>query len=134
MNWEYLTLEELRLLHADRLREHGGEPGERDPGLVESALAQPHMTFGGEDLYSALSEKAAALLFSLAENQGFLDGNKRIAFAAMETFLRLNGWTLGSDDDVRREAYDYLIGLAARRYDRDDLVAWIERRRKPYGR
>lgn len=134
MRWEYLTLEELELLHADRIREHGGEPGCRDLGLIESAVAQPQMTFGGEDLYPTLSEKAAALCYSLAENQGFVDGNKRIAFAAMETFLRLNGWTIGNSLEVKQEAYDYLIGLAERRYTRDDLVAWIERRRKPYPR
>jgi death-on-curing protein len=132
MNWEYLTLEELRLLHDDRIREHGGEPGVRDLGLVESALAQPQMTFGGEDLYPTLAEKAAALCYSLAENQGFVDGNKRIAFAALEAFLRLNGFTLGSDPQLKQEAYDYLIGLAERRYTRDDLEAWIERRRRVY--
>lgn len=132
MNWEYLTLADLRLLHADRIREHGGDPGVRDVGLIESALAQPQMTFGGVDLYPTLAEKAAVLCYSLAENQGFVDGNKRVAFAALETFLRLNGWTVGSDPEVKREAYDMLIGIAERRYTRDDLAAWIDRRRRRY--
>jgi len=64
---------------------------------MELALAQPQMTFGGVDLYPTLAEKAAVLCYSLAANQGFVDGIKRVAFAAMETILRLHGWTVGSD-------------------------------------
>jgi len=90
------------------------------------------MTFGGEDLYPTLADKAAVPGYSLAENQGFVDGNKRVAFAALETFLRLHGWTVGSDPEVKREAYDLLIGMAEHRYTRDDLAAWIERRRRRY--
>lgn len=90
------------------------------------------MTFGSEDLFPTLAEKAAVLCYSLVENQGFVDGNKRVAFAALETFLRLHGWTVGSDPEVKREAYDLLIGIAEHRYTRDDLAAWIECRRCRY--
>jgi len=87
----YLNLEELLELHRMVLRQSGGTPGLRDPNGLESALAQPRMTFGGEDLYPSLVEKAAALGFSLVMNHPFIDGNKRIGHAAMETFLVLNG-------------------------------------------
>ena len=69
-------------------------PGLRDLGLLESSLAQPHQSFGGVDLYPGLNAKAAALGFSLIQNHPFVDGNKRIGHAAMETTLVLNGGEL----------------------------------------
>jgi death-on-curing protein len=87
----YLTLAEVVDLHRRILASSGGTPGLRDLGALESALAQPRATFGGEDLYAGLPEKAAALGFSIAQNHAFLDGNKRVAHASMETFLVLNG-------------------------------------------
>jgi death-on-curing protein len=82
----YLTLAELLEFHHRIIEQSGGADGIRDLGLAESALAQPHMSFGGVDLYPTLTEKAAALCFSLVMNHPFVDGNKRIGHAAMETF------------------------------------------------
>lgn len=86
----YLTLKEALELHRRIIEQSGGSDGVRDFGLLESALAQPLMTFGGDDLYPTLIEKASALCFSLVSNHPVLDGNKRVGHAAMETFLVLN--------------------------------------------
>ncbi len=83
----YLTSEQVYRLQKRALAEKGGMPGVRDAGAVESAVAQPQMTFGGEDLYPTLAEKAAALAFSLIKNHAFADANKRVGHAAMETLF-----------------------------------------------
>lgn len=83
------------------------------------------MTFGDQDLYPTLVEKAAALCFSLVRNPPFLDGNKRVGHAAMETLLILNGFEIeaGVDD---QEAF--VLALAAGEVDRDQLVTWLRER------
>lgn len=87
----HLTLIEVLELHHKILAQSGGALGIRDMGLLESAIAQPRMSFGGEDLYPSLLEKAAALGFSITMNHPFVDGNQRTGHAATETFLFLNG-------------------------------------------
>jgi len=87
----YLTLEEVRAIHRVAIAQSGGSEGLRDVGLLESAVAQPSMTFDGNDLYESIVEKAVALGFSLIKNHPFIDGNKRVGHAAMEVFLLLNG-------------------------------------------
>ena len=82
-----LSLSEVIKLHEYLLEQSGGIAGIRDLGALQSAVAQPHMTFGGIDLYQTIQEKAAALCFSLVTNHPFVDGNKRVGHAAMETFL-----------------------------------------------
>lgn len=79
----YLTLDEVLELHSLVLQQSGGMPGLRDRNILESAIAQPAMTFGGQDLYPTVAHKAAALGFSLVMNHAFIDGNKRIGHAAM---------------------------------------------------
>ena len=86
----YLAPHEVIELHRLVLADSGGMPGIRDMGAVDSAVAQPRMTFGGQELYPTVVEKAAALAFSLVRNHPFIDGNKRTGHAAMETFLVLN--------------------------------------------
>jgi len=80
----FLTLRELIELHRRLIEQSGGSPGIRDLGLLQSAMAQPQMTFGGEDLYPTVVEKASAIGFSLIKNHPFVDGNKRAGHAAME--------------------------------------------------
>jgi death-on-curing protein len=72
---KYLSLKTVLAIHERSLEEYGGDPGVRDKGLLESAVAQPRARFGGEDLYPSLAEKAAALAFSLVKNHPFFDGN-----------------------------------------------------------
>src|SRR3954449_9624860 len=95
----HLTLDEVLELHRLVLESSGGSPRIRDMGALESALAQTRMTFGGAELYPSIPEKAAALGFSLVMNHPFVDGNKRIGHAALETFLLLNGYEIDSTTD-----------------------------------
>src|SRR5438477_4649504 len=107
----YLTLDEVLELHRLALQQSGGLQGVRDLGGLDSALTQPRMAFGGQDLYPSLAEKAAARGFSLVCNHPFVDGNKRVGHAALETFLVLNGWDMKKHKGTRsiREAMPKLI-------------------------
>ncbi len=118
----FLSWEELLALHARCVDESGGDAGLRDDGLAKSALAQPEMTFGGNELYSTLSEKAAALCFSLVSNHPFVDGNKRIGHAAMETFLLMNGFELNATTDDGEQA---ILAIAAGKMNRQEFTEWV---------
>lgn len=116
----FLTLEELFDLHRQLIERFGGADGVRDPGLLESALARPRSGY-----YSSLSEQAAALMQSLAGNHAFVDGNKRVAFAATAVFLRMNGCRLEVGAD---EAERFLIDeVIVARTDVTMIAEWIER-------
>lgn len=118
----HLSLGEVLELHRRIIEETGGSPGLRDLAALESAVAQPRMTFGGADLYPDLASKAAALGFSLIKNHPFVDGNKRVGHAAVETFLVLNGFDLQSDiDDAER----VVLAVAAGDCDRGEFERWI---------
>lgn len=118
----YLTLGEVLALHRRILAESGGRPGLRDLGAIASALTQPKVSVGGEDAYPSLIDKAAALGYSLIRNHGFIDGNKRIAHAAMEVFLVMNGMELrASVDDQER----FMLALAAGEVSREALAQWL---------
>jgi death on curing protein len=118
----YLTLEEVLDIHRWALQAFGGPEGIRDRGLVESALAAPQMTFGGADLHPTLAEKAAALAFSLVMNHAFIDGNKRVGFWAMETFLRLNGHCV---DCTVEEGERTFLSLADGKMTKEQLTEWL---------
>ncbi|HQR53928.1 MAG TPA: type II toxin-antitoxin system death-on-curing family toxin [Burkholderiales bacterium] len=118
----FLTLGEVLALHRRILAESGGRTGVRDLGAIASALSQPRISVDGEDAYKTLADKAAALGFSLVRNHGFVDGNKRIAHAAMEVFLVMNGMELrASVDDQER----FMFALAASEVSREELAEWL---------
>ena len=118
----YLTLGEVLALHRRILAESGGRPGLRDLEAIASALSQPRVSVGGQDAYPTLMDKAAALGYSLIRNHGFIDGNKRIAHAAMEVFLIMNGMELrASVDDQER----FMRALAAGDVSREALAEWL---------
>ena len=119
----YLTIEEVLRLHDRVIERTGGSAGVRDRGALESAVAQPQMTFSGDDLYPTLPEKAAALGFSLAMNHPFVDGNKRTAHAAMEVFLILNGFEIRSAVDDQEAM---MLSLATGILKREGLTEWLE--------
>ena len=124
----YLSLGEIVDLHQSLLAQTGGATGIRDLGGLESALAQPHATFGGTDLHPTIVQKAAALAFSLTLNHPFVDGNKRVAHAAMEVFLLLNGRELvGTVDEQER----LMLELANGQITREQLTAWLEQHTNP---
>ncbi|MBI3462497.1 MAG: type II toxin-antitoxin system death-on-curing family toxin [Planctomycetes bacterium] len=118
----YLSLAEVLELHRLVIEQSGGASGLRDLGALESAVAQPRMTFGAADLYPTLEEKAAALCVSLVQNHPFVDGNKRVGHAAMETFLLLNGHEIIASVD---EAERVMLDLASGDLWRQGLVQWL---------
>jgi death-on-curing protein len=124
----YVTLGEVVELHRRLLQETGGAPGIRDFGALESAVAQPKATFAGVDLYPTLVEKAAALCLALVQDHPFVDGNKRVGHAAMETFLILNGTEIDAPTDAQERL---MLDLAAGRLDRSQLTDWLRQHLKP---
>ena len=120
---EFISLEEVLELHDDQISSFGGTPGVRDEGLLESALAQPQATFGGEYLHPTIAAQAAAYLYHIAMNHPFIDGNKRSAFAVTDTFLRLNGFYLNLTDD---RVYDLVMQVAEGRMTKEELSTELE--------
>ena len=118
----YLTLAEVLQLHARVISQTGGLGGLRDVGALESAVAQPRMTFGADDLYPTLEEKASTLGFSLICNRPFLDGNKRVGHAAIETCLMLNGCELSATVE---DGEQLILSVAAGSCSREELLQWV---------
>lgn len=117
-NHEYLTVADALALHAILIKQYGGSDGIRDMGALESALFRPQTGY-----YQDLIEEAAALLESLAINHPFIDGNKRVAFAVTDTFLRINGRRITADSTV---IYAKLIALFdAGDFNFDSLEKWL---------
>ena len=119
----YLTLGEVVALHRAILAATSGAEGLRDLGALESAVAQPKATFDGADLYSSIADKASALAFGLAMNHPFVDGNKRVAHAAMAVFLDLNGLAIEATVDEQERL---MLDLAEGHVSRADLTAWLQ--------
>lgn len=115
---DYLKLDDALHIHAEQLRLFGGAKGVRDHGLIESALLRPQTGF-----YADLIEQAAALWESLAMIHGFIDGNKRVAFACMDIFLGLNGARLEAEPQV---AIDFIYGhLEAGAIRKPVIEGWL---------
>lgn len=95
---DFLTLDDVLALHAGSIALFGGDPGIKDLGLLESALAVPQATFDGVDLHETLAEKAAAYLYHVVKNHAFVDGNKRTGLACALVFLELNGFRWEASD------------------------------------
>jgi death-on-curing protein len=114
----YLTVGEVLQIHYQQIENYGGAHGLRDKGLLESAVFRPQIGY-----YNTIAEEAAALMESLANNHPFLDGNKRIAFAAAHTFLLVNGYDL----EVRPlAAYEFMMHSIARGEFRfGPILEWI---------
>lgn len=120
----YLTLDEALYIHAELIRTFGGAPGVRDLGLIESALLRPQTGY-----YADLIEEAAALWESLAMNHGFVDGNKRVAYACLELFLGMNGTeVVASNDELERFIYS---NLEAGTFRKEVLEDWLHRHTAP---
>jgi death-on-curing protein len=124
----YLALAEVLELHRSVIERWGGASGIRDLGALESALAQPRQSFAGQDLYPEITSKAAALCFSLVLNHPFVDGNKRIGHAAMETFLMSNGHELRATVDEQERI---MLDLAAGTLSRDTFTEWVKQHTEP---
>ena len=117
-----LSRDAVLTLHRDIIETSGGSDGVRDYSGLESAIAQPRMTFGGQDLYPTVGEKAAALCFSLIQNHPFVDGNKRVGHFAMEKFLIENGYIIDAPVDTQEQL---ILGIASGDVSREQLVEWL---------
>jgi death on curing protein len=124
----YLSLAQIFELLEDLVSTFGGLSAIRDRGSLESAVARPAMTFGGEDLYPDLDAKAAALMHSLVLNHPFVDGNKRIAVAAAELFLAVNGTLLTASD---AELEQITLAAAQGEVEVEALTIWFRQRLRP---
>ena len=118
----FLTVADVLALHDDQLRLFGGSAGVRDAGALDSAVATPAATFDREFLHEDLFHMAAAYAFHIAENQPFVDGNKRTGLNAAIVFLDINGWIV-SDPDMR--LYDAMIAISSRMLDKRGLASLL---------
>ena len=125
MTVEYLSIGQLLALHAQQLRRYGGGTGLRDRGALESALARPAATFGGEDLYPDIADKAAALMHSLALNHPFVDGNKRGAAFGAIVFAESNGHEFLATPD---ELVETTLAVAEGKMAVEALAIWFRQR------
>jgi death on curing protein len=116
---EYLTTADALFFHSQLIEHYGGAIGLRDAGVLESALHRPQTGY-----YDTLIHEAAALLESLVQNHAFVDGNRRVAFAVVDVFLRISGHTITAES---KSIYDYLLKLFEdRTFDMDHLVPWLQ--------
>lgn len=111
-------------IHADQVREHGGLAGVRDDTALESALARPRQAWHSRPT-SGIPALAAAYALGLVKDHPYREGNKRIGFLAMVTFLGVNGYAFdGTDEDVVVQS----VALAAGNVSEDALATWIRNR------
>jgi len=116
---EYVTTADALFFHKQLIERYGGGAGVRDVGALESALHRPQTGY-----YDSIVHEAAALLESLIQNHPFVDGNKRVAFAAVDVFLRINGHVLTANSD---SIYDFMMQLFEQKtFDMEQVVPWLQ--------
>ena len=120
----FLSLEEVLLIHSDQVDLYGGAPGVRDLNLLESAIAQPQATYGGNLLHGDLFEMAAAYLFHIVQNHPFVDGNKRTGAVAALAFLALNGTEI---DAPKGSIYDLTMSVATGRIGKREITEFFRK-------
>ncbi len=127
----YLSIEQVIELHRLIVSQSGGSGELRDQGALESAVAQPMMTFDGADLYPTIAAKAGALAHALNQNHPFLDGNKRIGHAAIEVFLVIIGKEIRG---AVEEQETLIIAIASGQISRAEFIDWIDDHLVPFVR
>lgn len=121
---DYLTIADILAMHDDQIERYGGASGVRDPGQLESALFRAQTGY-----YPDLIAEAVALWESLSQNHPFIDGNKRTAFAAVYTFLAINGTGITAD---AAKTWKFMSGLyESHSFEFDKLDAWLRENTKP---
>lgn len=126
----FLTLDAVMALHARQIARHGGDPGLRDKGLLDSAISQPRAAFGGHFLHETIPDMAAAYCYHPTSNHAFVDGNKRIGAYAAGVFLKMNGWEMTADPD---EFEAMVLALASSKLDKAHVTAFFHRHARPAG-
>jgi death-on-curing protein len=125
-----LSVAEVVEIHFRLIAQSGGASGLRDAGALASSVAQPSQSFSGEELYSGVIQKAAALAFFLASNHPFVDGNKRVAHAAMAVTLLLNGYAIQASVEDQEEV---MLSLAAGQLSREQFATCVEQHAQRLG-
>lgn len=118
-----ISKESVLRIHRLSIIKYGGSDGVRDKGLLESAIARPYQTFGGEDLYPAVCEKAAAIAESLIINHPFVDGNKRTGFLAMLAILNEGNLKITASNEA---VYNFIIDISTGELKFEQIVEWLK--------
>lgn len=118
----------LLIFHEDQLRQYGGKSGIRDMGLLESALAQPEASFGGDYVHQDVFHMAAAYGYHICQNHPFFDGNKRTALIAMYMFLYVNGHRIVAD---KKSLFAVMMGVAQGQIDKDSFADFLRKESIP---
>lgn len=124
---KYITLDVVIAIHDDMVKRYGGSFGIRDLGLIQSALARPQASFGGEDLYPTMLDKAAALFHSLIFNHAFIDGNKRTTVTTTARFLYTNNFELKATD---KELIEFLLRVENKHLSIEQIAEWLKKHTK----
>ncbi|MBI2639177.1 type II toxin-antitoxin system death-on-curing family toxin [Candidatus Peregrinibacteria bacterium] len=125
----YLSVQQVEQIHDVSIRQFGGSHGVRSKELLESAVFRMQATFGGEDLYKDIFDKAAALLESLCKNHPFIDGNKRAAFTCAVTFLELNNYDIKFD---KEETEKMMVKVAASKFSFEEIAKFLKENYQKY--
>ena len=128
MDLTFLSLDDVLEIHAEQIERYGGSAGIRDQAGLESAIAAPRMTFGGQYLHGSVAAMAAAYFFHICQNHPFIDGNKRVGANAAITFLLLNGWEPLFEED---ELVALVLSVAAGATGKPELIQDFETRCRP---
>ena len=123
-----ISVEQVLGIHKLAIDKFGGSDGLRDLGALESAIARPFQTFGGEDLYPTIIEKAAAIGESIIVNHPFIDGNKRTGYVLMESLLLYGQLKIRLSDD---EIYPFIISISTGEKRFEEIVAWLHKNTIP---
>jgi death-on-curing protein len=126
----FLSLDEVFEIHQQQIERYGGSTGLRDAAGLESAVATPQATFGGEFLHTSLPAMAAAYLFHLCQNHAFIDGNKRVGANAAITFLFMNDWEPTFNQE---ELVELVLSVASGELSKARLTEIFGSRCKPLG-
>lgn len=120
---KYISIDEVVAIHFELIKQFGGSQGIRDFGLLHSAVERSKASFGGEDLYPNIFNKAAALLHSLILNHPFVDGNKRTAYVSTARFLRMNGYIPKAE---KRVIIEYILTIEKEKPSITDTAKWLK--------
>ena len=123
----FLSLDEILEIHEQQIERYGGSAGLRDAAGLESAVATPQATFGGEFLHTSIPAMAAAYLFHLCQNHAFIDGNKRVGANSAITFLLMNNWEPTFDEE---ELVDLVLSIATGELSKAELTEIFQSRCK----
>lgn len=123
----YLTPQDILVIHAQLIDATGGSHGIRDLGLLLSLVERPKAAFGNKELYPGIFQKTAAYAESLALYHMFLDGNKRTAISASARFLFLNGFELRASN---KEVEKFMMKIVNKKMDISSIAKWLEKHSK----